>query len=497
MARLTDFTGGQRQGALTADNIKSVQLQRLLERGGLGRPIVSGGQLGIELMSEALRNLALSKQKQAAQGREDSQQSNLKEALGSRINEGFSINPAPGHPDVEIPPTSERFGQQIPESVGGPLSERIALAREMNTDTQAGLAGQQRPPIANLATSGADRRLQDRGVPLTRPNTMDERIGILSQNKDNLPLAMQMRLQQEAAQQAAAQQAAQNQAQIQNNLAMEAFKFQNQKDLKGIPAARTPVPGVDAPIPQEVLSQKLAILNAKSPEEKQATTNLLTNMAAAGIAPKSPEGQELIKQSLSKSQVTVNTGDKLPFKLEAGFMLKDPKDPAKGVTPIPGGAKDRSSAENAGKTSMLKTAQKAASGISGLVFGEDGELDRTNLLNAQLGMPGTKGRELKQKMEFGIQAITRNETGAAMQDSELANTRARFMPSPADSKEIAELKLEMFQEFIGGTLKLLDPSGRFDAERFQVEMESRSGGGSDGPLTPEEQAELDALRGGG
>ena len=79
-------------------------------------------------------------------------------------------------------------------------------------------------------------------------------------------------------------------------------------------------------------------------------------------------------------------------------------------------------------------------------------------------------------MEFGIQAITRSETGAAMPPEEVENTRTRFMPLIGDTVEIANTKLAMFEEFLGGTLKLLDPSGRFNAERFDAEFQNRTTG---------------------
>jgi hypothetical protein len=211
---------------------------------------------------------------------------------------------------------------------------------------------------------------------------------------------------------------------------------------------------------------------------KDAT--LIQTLKAIGVDPNTPEGAALVKKILTtaKTKVEINKENAGLFKTPNGFMLTDPNDPAKGVTPIPGGPKDSLSGENAGKAQMLRVAQAGAKGIDKLVFDKDGNLDRVNLTNAAIGTPGTQGRELRQQMEFGIQAITRIETGAAMPDSELQNTRDRFMPTPLDSPKIARLKLKMFREFIGGTLKLLDPTGRFNAQRFQAELAERSGQGA-------------------
>jgi hypothetical protein len=173
--------------------------------------------------------------------------------------------------------------------------------------------------------------------------------------------------------------------------------------------------------------------------------------------------------------VQVTPGQNPTFKIPPGFMLKDQNDPSKGVTPIPGGPGDDSVTGDAAKIQMLRTATKAFDGVKSLVFKKDGELDKANLVNAELNTPGTKGRELRTRMEFGIQAITRLETGAAMPPEEVENTRTRFMPTALDSDVVANLKLDMFDDFMGGTLKLIDPAGRFDSERFESELAARAG----------------------
>lgn len=174
--------------------------------------------------------------------------------------------------------------------------------------------------------------------------------------------------------------------------------------------------------------------------------------------------------------VQVNTGSEAPpYKIPAGFMLKDTNDPSKGVTPIPGGPKDAVTGETAGKAQMMRTAQKQLETVKSLAFDNDGSPNWANISNAFVNTPKTEGRKLRTAMEYGIQAITRIETGAAMPPAEVTNTRKRFQPSPGDTDEVVKMKLDMFEDFIGGTLKLLDPAGRFDEERFNQELEQRKG----------------------
>lgn len=267
------------------------------------------------------------------------------------------------------------------------------------------------------------------------------------------------------------------------------------------------------------LAQEQSRLRGVEQAAKPITdTSLIKNLKAIGVDPTSPEGERLVRQAITKpaTQVNINQANQGLFKTPEGFMLLDRNNPAKGVTPIPGGPKDNLTGENAAKAQGLRSAIRLFNGdpannvpsARDLVFDEDGTLNQTNLINAAIGTFLTDGRLLRLKMEQGIQAVTRAETGAVMAESELDNTRARFMPSLGDTVEIANLKLGMFQDWITGGLKLMDPSGRFLAERFQSELDKRSGKATeqvapqaipqnrrktDG-LTPQEQTELQELR---
>ena len=154
-------------------------------------------------------------------------------------------------------------------------------------------------------------------------------------------------------------------------------------------------------------------------------------------------------------------------------MLVDRNQPELGVKPIPGGPRDVLASESAGKTQMLRTAKNQITLIDGLMF-KDGAPNYNNIANASFNVPRTEGRKLRAAMEVGIQAITRMETGAAMPPSEVDNTRQRFQPSILDNPQTVNLKWQMFQEFLDGTLKLVDPTGRFDHERFDSELLMRT-----------------------
>ena len=167
-----------------------------------------------------------------------------------------------------------------------------------------------------------------------------------------------------------------------------------------------------------------------------------------------------------------------PFKAPSGFRLRDVKQPEGGLEPVPGGPRDVLTTEQAGKVQMQRTALKGLDRAKELLFDKDGSVNWTNVVTSQQffgvgGIPKTKGRELRAAMELGIQAITRLETGAAMPQSEVDNTRERFMPKPGDLESTVKFKVKMFEEFINGNLKLVDPTGRFLQKRFDEELAAR------------------------
>jgi len=219
--------------------------------------------------------------------------------------------------------------------------------------------------------------------------------------------------------------------------------------------------------------KEIASVAATPPKPEQETT-LIRNLRSIGIDPLSDEGKKIVRESLTKSGTQININEGLAgFKVPKSFMFdKDETGKITGIKPIPGSKADRLGAGDAAKVQMLRTAQKAAKGIRELIFdkfdkkGVGIELNRTNLFNAGFNSPFSDGRKLRNKMEFGIQGITRGETGAAMPPAEVDNTRIRFMPNIFDTAEIARLKLEMFDDFLSGTLQLIDPSGRFNEDRF-------------------------------
>lgn len=127
------------------------------------------------------------------------------------------------------------------------------------------------------------------------------------------------------------------------------------------------------------------------------------------------------------------------------------------------------SADSAGKTAMLKTAQKEFDVIeNNLYTTTDGKREINQKLVKELwaiqNLPmsaavlSTEAGKVNAAFETGMQAITRTETGAAMAKEEIDNTKIRFMPKPWDDAEVQQQKMNAFKYFIDNAVEMLDPS---------------------------------------
>jgi len=179
----------------------------------------------------------------------------------------------------------------------------------------------------------------------------------------------------------------------------------------------------------------------------------------------------LSNRKAGASNITQTTGGTAPYNVPSNYMLVDPHDYTKGITPIPGGPKDPASEsltpEQAAKTAMLETARTFTPVITNLIFsGGDaltGEINRGVLFEKAMSnvVPGAlvpEGSRVGNAMEFGIQAITRGETGAAMPPEEVNNTRKRFEPSFTDSDQVIRQKITAYKLFMNNMSRYLDPT---------------------------------------
>jgi hypothetical protein len=188
---------------------------------------------------------------------------------------------------------------------------------------------------------------------------------------------------------------------------------------------------------------------------------------------------------LKSSSVNVNTGDKNIKASELrNYLVPGPNGtmvpPRAGITydqlyATPGVVlKDEESPETSGKFAMLDSALENMDSVYENLYNKDGSINQdalfgSTVIDAVSGIPvvgaftGKFARSyfepeaslLQNALELGMQAITRTETGAAMASSEIANTKARFMPTTGDSPELIQQKLTAYRNFLETTTKMI------------------------------------------
>ena len=144
-------------------------------------------------------------------------------------------------------------------------------------------------------------------------------------------------------------------------------------------------------------------------------------------------------------------------------------------------AYDAPSGESSSKAVMSMLAAKDATAVRDNMYlpskvkGQRGKIDQ-RVIRAMAGLDetgqaigslGTKiiyGREVLVKAQKTYQAfdrisqgITRFETGAAMNPSEIENTKQRFVPRPFDTPEAQQMKVDAMNFFIDNMNKIMDP----------------------------------------
>ena len=150
-------------------------------------------------------------------------------------------------------------------------------------------------------------------------------------------------------------------------------------------------------------------------------------------------------------------------------------------------------AEDAGKLAMLKSTMESFAITDAMVLPDNGDVNE-RALDAAFYLdldptPGHMGGEMILKsqgygpgeiegakqylrtMTTGIQAITRTETGAAMQDSEIKATKERFMPKPNDSPSVKKLRYLSFKYFIENAANMMDKKVQKNGTAEQLSAE--------------------------
>jgi hypothetical protein len=125
---------------------------------------------------------------------------------------------------------------------------------------------------------------------------------------------------------------------------------------------------------------------------------------------------------------------------------------------IPGGPAQELNAEQAVKLQFLRQAQTSANKINDLVFKQDGSINRAALFSNTLGIPRSEGREIRSNMFMGVDSALRGMMGSRYNKEASEMYYKHFMPNNTDTDGQIREKLQSYNDFVTGSLKLLEGS---------------------------------------
>lgn len=129
---------------------------------------------------------------------------------------------------------------------------------------------------------------------------------------------------------------------------------------------------------------------------------------------------------------------------------------------MPGTEKGKSG-EIAGKTAMSLQGYEDAAAVSQWVSSLDlgtaeGRLDIANMWAGANGIPNTDGATYRNRFNMASAAKLRGETGAVINESELADLEDRYLPKPWDRTDLVKQKMARMEDFFSKSLAIVDPA---------------------------------------
>ncbi len=130
-------------------------------------------------------------------------------------------------------------------------------------------------------------------------------------------------------------------------------------------------------------------------------------------------------------------------------------------------------ADSAGKMGMLKSGLDAIRQVNSMLMPNGNADSQTYKVLAQMeaNLPWTTGRQVGSLMDDALEGKIRIESGAAVPDQEIKRMAKRFKPSVADQPELIKQKLSRMEQYLTGTIEMLDPNKNYSktAEVFTAQ----------------------------
>lgn len=165
---------------------------------------------------------------------------------------------------------------------------------------------------------------------------------------------------------------------------------------------------------------------------------------------------QTINNVIGKPEEPVSPQDLLKMRLPDGTIPPYGSTPSE-IRQAGGRVVEDITPEEAGKRQALSDAYRDVDTLRGFVFDDKGNVNRTNVLNMNVGTPFTKGRTMTSLLRGAVSAKVKAETGATANEEEIRDMMIRFDISPLDSDATILDKMDRLQDFMGQALSQTAP----------------------------------------
>lgn len=190
----------------------------------------------------------------------------------------------------------------------------------------------------------------------------------------------------------------------------------------------------------------LEIENLRNPQVKPSESERAYEQAKADGFTGSRMEYDIAMKEAGRNKIDINTGVKLP----SGYEWLDPNDQSRGVKPIAGGPAEQIPGELAARIGMaenflskdlpeIRSAVKAGN-VTGL-------FDRFQAANNS----GSVQARTYQKIQSGVEVLSRLLSGAGMTKDEIAEKTARYLPTYTDDANSVAAKMDQLEAELNAT----------------------------------------------
>lgn len=230
--------------------------------------------------------------------------------------------------------------------------------------------------------------------------------------------------------------------------------------------------------------------NAKLPKEEQTSLSDMLKefepvFAASVALAQSKAGREQVSDSqtaitkLLDSQMNRTAPEGAPFEINVeGKPTLGRANKQNEFLPITAGGNavqkppEALPGESGAKAAISVKAMEQLKEAKKLLFSSGGQLKRGEALKANLNIPSKNAQLIRKNVKAALEAKIRNESGAAIQDSELEREVDKYLPRTFDNSDVAKARLADLEDIFETYIYTLDPNGKLQLKPNDSSLET-------------------------